>query len=301
MVRSLGSSVLALGVSGEFTEWHEDGKMEKQIRHKDLIDVLATHGSDVWFASEGQLFRKSHEKNHSVKSSHTLKVDIICSNGEHVFSSGQDKLLIKFDAEGNEQAKITLPNRCLSASANANEVFVLCMGNEVVVVNTKDMSVKVQKKVGYEATASAHSDNHVWVGDKKGSVHVHDAKSLDEVKVHADIHSKAVTCIAAHGPWVTSGDAYRYFKTFSAETMEVHNEQADHRDKILQLAFGEDHLVSLTTDNAFGVTSVTDKKFLREKKQPHKEKVVTHCVVMADKTIRTAGYDCAIRGWPLLA
>lgn len=45
--------------------------------------------------------------------------------------------------------------------------------------------------------------------------------------------------------------------------MELHNEQAEHTDKILALAFGEDHLVSVTTNNAYGVTQVSDKKFLR--------------------------------------
>lgn len=198
MVRSLGTSVLALGVSGEFTEWHEDGKMEKSIRHKDLIDEVTCHGADVWIASEGQVYRKTPAVNLVVKTSHTLKVDIICSNGEHVFTSGQDKLLIKFDSEGKELAKMTLPNRCISATASASEVFVLCMGNDVLVVNAADLAIKTQKKMTFEATASAHSANHVWVGDKKGSVHVLDNKTLDEVKVHSEIHSKAVTCMASN-------------------------------------------------------------------------------------------------------
>lgn len=301
MVRSLGSSVLALGISGEFTEWHEDGKMVKHIRHKDLIDEVTGHGADIWYASEGQIFRKTPEANHTVKSSHTLKVDIIVSNSEHVFTSGQDKLLIKFDGEGKELAKVTLPNRCISASASASEVFVLCVGNEVLVINATDLVVKKQKKMSWDATASAHSANHVWVGNKKGSVHVLDKATLDEVKVHTDIHTKPVTFMASNQHWVSSGDAYRYIQTYNAETMEPHNKQGDHTDKITSLAFGVDHLVSVTTNNAYGVTQVTDKKFLREVKVPHQEKLITLAAVMGDQTIKTAGYDCAIRSWPLVA
>lgn len=300
-VRNLESCVFTVGLSGEFTEWSDSG-MKKTQRHKDFIDAMVFRGANIWFTSEGLVYRMDTAENsiHKIKSSHTLSADNIASNSDSVFSTGFDKSLLKYSAEENKEvAKMMLPNKALTMTASDEHVYVLCMNNEIVVINAKDLSIKCQKKVTFDATAMANCGAQVWVGDKKGNLHVLDA-NLDVIKTHEGKHSKSVTKVASNGQWVASGDAYRYFFVFNGETHEQQFDSGDHKDKISDLAFGVDHVVSITIDNAFGVSEISAKKFVGQHKLPHAEKLVLKAMVGSQMNIVTLGADCCLRSWPLV-
>jgi len=139
--------------------------------------------------------------------------------------------------------------------------------------------------------------SQIWVGDKKGNLHILDATAT-EVKLIEGKHSKAVTVVASNGKVVATGDAYRYIHVWDGESHEAMFSSGDHKDKILDLFFSETHLLSVTHDNAFGVSSLEEKKFMRQQKLPHLEKQV-FSAVFSNGSIVTLGSDCALRTWSL--
>ena len=159
------------------------------------------------------------------------------------------------------------------------------------------MAIKTNTKLKFEATAMDICGNQIWIGDKKGTLHVFDAQ-VTEVKAIEGQHSKAVTVIASNGKVVASGDAYRYMHVWDAETYEELFKTGDHKDKILDIYLTESHMFSITHDNQFGVSSLEQRQFLRQHKMPHAEKQV-FSAVFVNGSILTMGYDCALRTWSL--
>jgi hypothetical protein len=140
----------------------------------------------------------------------------------------------------------------------------LTTSNDFLILDAKanDLAVKINKKLPFDATAFDICGAHIWVGDKKGSLHVFDLQ-LTEVNLIEGKHSKAVTVVASNGKQVASGDAYRYIFVHDGQTFEELFNTGDHKDKILDLFLTETHLISVTSDMAFGVTVIDDKKMLR--------------------------------------
>jgi len=140
----------------------------------------------------------------------------------------------------------------------------LTTSNDFLILDAKanDLAVKINKKLPFDATAFDICGAHIWVGDKKGSLHVFDLQ-LTEVNLIEGKHSKAVTVVASNGKQVASGDAYRYIFVHDGQTLEELFNTGDHKDKILDLFLTETHLISVTSDMAFGVTVIDDKKMLR--------------------------------------
>lgn len=85
--------------------------------------------------------------------------------------------------------------------------------------------------------------------------------SATEIKAIEGKHSKAVTVIASNGKVVASGDAYRYMHVWDGESHEELFSSGDHKDKILDIFFSDSHMLSVTHDNAFGVSSLEERKF----------------------------------------
>jgi WD40 repeat protein len=141
----------------------------------------------------------------------------------------------------------------------------------MLIIDARDLSIKSNTKLKFEATAMDICGNQIWIGDKKGNLHVFDA-SVSEIKAIEGKHSKAVTVVASNGKVVASGDAYRYMYVWDGESHEELFSSGDHKDKILDIFFTETHMLSVTHDNAFGVSSLEDRKFLRQQKMPHGEK-----------------------------
>jgi hypothetical protein len=186
----------------------------------------------------------------------------LTSNSWAAFSSGLDKQLTKFEND-TEVAKITLPNAALCLTANENHIFVLTFSSDVLIIDARDLSIKSNKKlVGFEATSMDICGNSIWVGDKKGNLHIFDA-NLTEIKKIEGKHSKAVTIVASNGKLVASGDAYRYNFVWDGETYEEVFNSGDLKDKILDLYLTKTHMVATTLDMAFGVLNLDEKSFLR--------------------------------------
>ena len=92
-------------------------------------------------------------------------------------------------------------------------IYILRSNGEIDEVDAVELTVKRSHKHGIDATCLAYSaaSKELWVGDKKGMLHV--LSAADFTCVHKiEKHSKAITCIISSldGTHVASGDGYRY-------------------------------------------------------------------------------------------
>jgi WD40 repeat protein len=139
----------------------------------------------------------------------------------------------------------------------------------------------------------------LWVGDKKGLLHILDGNDLSQKSVIEKKHNHAVSVVksSVDGKLVASGDAYRYIYVFDAETKQEVGCYPYHQAKILGLDFNKDSTKLLTTglDLTVGVVDLSTKSH----KTVHRpnEKDLTASVFDEHNRFFTAGYDCSIRLW----
>ena len=141
----------------------------------------------------------------------------------------------------------------------------------------------------------------MWVGDKKGVVHILKSDDFSEVGTFTK-HTQAVTVmtVSKDGKKIASGDAYRYTYVCDAESMQDIGHYAFHPASVMDLSFCHEgtHLATVATDMSFGLIDLETKTH-KQIKNPHGDKKPKTCVVMADGKVATSGEDCTIRIWNL--
>jgi WD40 repeat protein len=153
----------------------------------------------------------------------------------------------------------------------------------------------------FEATAvSASGSGEVWVGDKKGLIHIYGAENLTQQKALIEKkhnHGISVMANSQDGKLIASGDSYRYIYVFNTETKEEVGCFPYHTSKVIGLNFNRAGTLLLTVglDLTVGVANLADKT----KKVVHRpnEKELTAAVFDNEDRFFTAGYDCSIRLW----
>lgn len=136
-------------------------------------------------------------------------------------------------------------------SPAAEVVYVLQNNNKVIKVDVASFSVAEEHEIkGYEATALSFNaaTNELWIGDKKGLLHIIDASSFSEKTLIEKKHNHGISVIKSSpdGRLVASGDAYRYIYVFNAETKEQVGCYAYHTARITGLQFNKDASLLLT-------------------------------------------------------
>lgn len=258
-----------------------------------------SHGEDVWYSSDNFVFKvDACETVHRVPSSHKNKVDVIASNSWAVFTNDNDKNVIRFE-KGAEVQKAQLPTKGLVMQANETQLFVLSHQSEVFVCDAKDLSIKKQKKMGFNATAMAVCGSNIWLGDNKGFIYTLDAASLDEKKKQESHNGKGVKVMSANSKYVASGDAYRYIWIWDNETMEEYFNHGVHKDRIISLDMNESRMAQTSLNFDYGITDLENKKVIHQAKNPHQERTVENIIIHKDQVL-TSGRDCAFRMWPLV-
>jgi WD40 repeat protein len=93
---------------------------------------------------------------------------------------------------------------------------------EIDEVDPLELTVKRSQKHGIDATCMtySHHSKQLWIGDKKGLLHVLSTTDFKTVKT-IEKHSKAVTALTTNldGTQVASGDGYRYQYVWDATTL----------------------------------------------------------------------------------
>lgn len=141
--------------------------------------------------------------------------------------------------------------------------------------------------------------DELWVGDKKGLIHILNAEDLTQKALIEKKHNHAISVMTSSkdGKLIASGDGYRYIYVFNAETKEEVGCFPYHAAKIIGLDFNKSstHLLTVGLDLTVGVANLADKT----KKVIHRpnEKELTAAVFDEEDRFFTAGYDCSIRLW----
>jgi len=233
-------------------------------------------------------------------------IDAFCATENALFTGACCNTLTRVTEGTNgleEVAKCKLPGHAYSLSGNDEKMFALCHTGQVVQLKSEDLTKTGEWKCAYDATCMAWSSvsNQLWIGDKKGKVHVHDTETFAEVhlfeKHRAD--GKISCCaVSADGTKVATGDSLRNAYVHDAASRETAGHFAHHTAGLVCLSLSADgsHLASVGSDMSFGLADIATKKTTKVA-NPHAMKVPTHCAILHDGRIATSGYDCAVRVW----
>jgi WD40 repeat protein len=141
--------------------------------------------------------------------------------------------------------------------------------------------------------------NELWVGDKKGSLHVLDGNNFATKTVIEKKHNHGISSMAASldGKLVASGDSYRYIYVFNTETKEEVGCFPYHSAKVLSLNFSKDSQLLLTTcvDFNMGVANLATKAKILIERPNNMD--ITAAVFDDENRLLSTGLDCSIRIW----
>lgn len=106
---------------------------------------------------------------------------------------------------------------------NEKYLYVLQNNNHLTQIDIESFTVTMNLELkDYEGTALTYveSTNEVWVGDKKGVIHILDCVELNQKSCIEKKHNHALSYMTTSldGKLVASGDSYRYIYVFNAET-----------------------------------------------------------------------------------
>ena len=201
------------------------------------------------------------------------------------------------------KASLKLSGCPLAISIGSGKVlYVLLNSNHIVAIDADSMTIlKDIEPKDFEGTALsfASATNEVWVGDKKGLIHILDGADLSQKALIEKKHNHTVTVMTSSkdGKLVASGDSYRYIYVFNTETKEEVGCFAYHIAKIIGLDFNSSGTSLLTAclDRSVGIANLADKTN-RVVPKPN-EKELTAAVFNDEDGFYTAGNDCSIRLW----
>ena len=202
-------------------------------------------------------------------------------------------------------------------SLGYSSIYILLQNKMIAVVETETLTVvKTQEITAFEPTTLVFSivTDEIWVGDKKGIIHILNSEDFSEKatieKKHN--HSVNVMTVSRDGKLIASGDTYRYIYVFDTESKAEIGCYAYHTSKITHLNFSKDStlLVTGAIDLNVGIVTLATKakKIIESKSyytliiktsiEPH-QKDLTGAVFDDDNRVITSGYDCAVRIWSL--
>jgi WD40 repeat protein len=278
-----GSEIVGATLGGDVRIWNKEAEASVSLykRHTGQIYGLMPYNDHhILYLSGNSVFiwdtKADLTEVKEIDGVHSQRIDILTKNSHSFYTSSLDEAIARYENE-EMACKVTLPHKAMAVSAQEDHLWVLTSGNSVLKLDAKTLATLSQFAINYEATAMVSTVTEVWVGDKKGSVHVHSDAGA-EIEVLSK-HSKAVTCMAVtdDGSKVASGDAYRYIMVWDGASKADVASIGRHKDKINNLAFSAtgEELLSTTFDLAFGVTDLASQE-MKETKAAHGKKNVTH-------------------------
>jgi WD40 repeat protein len=185
-------------------------------------------------------------------------------------------------------------------AGNDKILYVLQNNNQLALIEIEGFTVvKTHDFKDYEATALTTTENEIWVGDKKGVIHILNSNDLSEKALIEKKHNHPLSYMTTSrdGKLVATGDSYRYIYVFNADSKAEVNCFTYHTARITHLNFNKDGTLLLTAslDLGVGVAKLADKT----KKIIHRtnDKELTSVTFDNEDRFFTSGYDCAIRLW----
>jgi WD40 repeat protein len=240
---------------------------------------------------------------------HQGPISVLASAGDIVFSGTSDGVIKRsFRAadshvyEFRNLVKVGATPVSISASGDGRGLYVLQNNNKIAHIEGESFTVTKEVEIkDYDATSMSYSavTNELWVGDKKGILHILDGNDLTQKSIIEKKHNHGISIIkvSQDGKLIASGDSYRYIYVFDSETKQEVGCYPYHQAKIIGLDFSKDSSKLLTTglDLTVGIADLATKSY----KVIHRpnEKDLTASVFDGEGRFYTTGYDCSIRLW----
>lgn len=230
----------------------------------------------------------------------------LASFGDYVFSASADGVIKKSQRLGETTsfqyvASVKIDGAPVAMVAGSDKIlYVLANNNQIHLFEIESFApVRNQEFKDFEALSMTQVNDEIWVGDKKGTIHILNSGDLSQKTTIEKKHNHSVTVLktSKDGKYVASGDSYRYIYVFNSESKEEAGCFTYHTARIISLDFNHDSTLLLTAslDLSAGVANLTDKS----KKVIHRcnEKELTSAVFDNEGRFYTSGYDCSIRVW----
>jgi WD40 repeat protein len=291
------NQTFGFNLSGDLCFWNKDGEFSSMRRHCDYIQSLLSFNGDMYYSSTSQVFHIHEHSISKIEASFKNNVKNLSCNSHSFYGTDLDRVLIRF-ADNKEDKKITLPKVAMCVTADDAHVYVLTMDSNMMVLDAKDLSVKKEKKCGYDATAMDNQGGNLWVSDKKGHIHVHDIASLDEKHKSEKAHQKPPTIIAGNSKFVASCDAYREVWVWNAASNDLIDTFGTQKDTIMDCYMNEELMLTVSHNKDYVLRSLSDMKVLKHESNVHESRHIQQAVLHQNHIV-SHGRDCALRQIPL--
>lgn len=199
-----------------------------------------------------------------------VELTFLTSNKNHIYTAGVDGILRKTSKAEGDSFTFTSSEKLdiILSLAIIEDKFVIALNSKnlisVLNADTLELVNKHEFKDG-EATflTYSHFTNEIWVGDKKGLIHILDANSFEKVNTIEKKHNHGITYMTASkdGKLIATGDSYRYIYVFNVESKDEIACFPYHTSHINHLDFNGDGSLLLTSslDRNVGVASIETK------------------------------------------
>jgi len=235
------------------------------------------------------------------------KMEVLSCNEHSVYAGSNTGFVHKINADAVTGTTQIEGAKILDIGQSNENLYVLSHRKEIHEVCANTMTVKRAVPIGYDGRCLTYvkSTDEVWVGDKKGFVHVLAAASLEQtsefecfpVQISVDV----LAC-SADGTKVVAGDHKRNVKIMDATSKEEQHSHGHHKNFVAGVCFTADGMgvASISDDHSLVVCDLGTKKFFQVPRI-HADKRVNSITMTADRTIFTVGDDCQVREWPASA
>jgi WD40 repeat protein len=195
---------------------------------------------------------------------------LITSFGSTVFTASSNCQVSKSERTGDHQYEVKnilkVEGGPVAMSASDKLIFVLSTNSILSIIDAASFTlIKTHEFKDFPATSCVYSDftKELWVGDKKGLIHVLDVSDMSERELIEKKHNHQVTVMktSRDGKLIASGDSYRYIYVFDTETRTEVGCYPYHSAKIIHLDFNKEGTLLLTAslDLGVGVANLSDK------------------------------------------
>jgi len=273
--------------------------------------VVGEASDDVWVADgDGNIYiwdAENEKQTESIKA-HGGKITSLLHAGEHVWSSGSDKLLRVWSMKPLKQRKEIKTSSLLACITRVeSKVWTASVDMEIVAYSMAKMKAgaKLNLQGAHPGTIGSmlwpgNTGPLVWVGTDRDIIRV-TAKKLKPVD-HLEGHTGVITAMmfveATGNVWSASND--KTIRVWSRETGECLKVLEGHTAKVFNLVHEAPHWVwSCSWDGGVLVWDAASYRFVGECEAQHKDAVSSF--VLVGRRLWTGSWDHSVCVWPAMA
>ena len=235
---------------------------------KDKVNLIAMSNTDQTMYVSSELFVCAlRDGVFSRVDGITAKTRMTASgvNDHSIYVCADDGTIHKINDQAVSGTHVIEGNCAKDVSLDNDTIWVVTPRNTVHEIDANSLTEKRKIDIPYDGCSITAVKNaaEVWVGDKKGKIHVYSLESLEQTsEFQAHPHPVDVLTISPDGNRVASGDHNRQIKVWNATTKEELLQHGLHKNAVLAIQFTADSsaIASAASDNSIVVYNIENKK-----------------------------------------